>query len=191
MIDKNRQAELIPIIGTNGTGKTTLAKKIVANALQNNERVLILTPDYIEWLDIPEVHQKHVHHIKTYKGARRIVYQNSDTLDTVIQNFDNGLLIYDDCRSYLKSNSFIGEKLRAQFIRRRQHKLDIFFVVHGFTELPPVVFTFASKIILFWTRDNIYKRKNYIQDIDLMSRKQHEINKKAETNPYYFEIIPQ
>jgi len=185
----NREAQLAMVLGTNGTGKTTLVKKIVINALKHKERVLIVTPDYVEWQQIELVHEKHTHHIATYVGARRLVYKNDDTLALIMQHFHNGLLIYDDCRSYFRSN--IGEKLREQFIRRRQHKLDIFFVGHGFTEVPPIVFTFANTIYLFWTRDNIKRRANYIQDFEMMQQKQLEINEKAKTNKHYFEIIPQ
>jgi len=185
----NREAQLAMVIGTNGTGKTTLLKKIVINALKHNERVLIVTPDYVEWLQIDLVHEKHTHHMATYKGARRIIYQNDATLEAVIKHFHNGLLIYDDCRSYFRSN--IGEKIREQFIRRRQHMLDIFFVGHGFTEIPPVVFTFANTVYLFRTRDNIKRRAEYIQDFDMMQQKQIQINEIAVNKPHYFEIIPQ
>lgn len=184
-----REAELAIVLGTNGTGKTTLLKKFVVNALKSGERVLIVTPDYVEWLTIQEVHPKLSHHIASYKGAKRIIYKDDTTLDNIIEHFNNGLLIYDDCRSYFHSN--IGEKIRQQFIRRRQHKLDIFFVGHGFTEVPPIVFTYANTIYLFKTRDNITRRKKEIQDYDLMLRMQLKVNQRAEKEPHYFQIIPQ
>ena len=185
---ETREAQLNIVLGTNGTGKTTLLKKIVLAALKNNERVLIVTPDFVEWTNIQQIKGMSTT-LKKFKGARRIVYDNDETLQSIMDHFGNGLLIYDDCRSYFRSN--IGEKIREQFIRRRQHKLDIFFVGHGFTEVPPVVFTFANNIILFKTRDNIHRRKNYIQDFDKMLQKQTEINNLAEKNPHYHEVIPQ
>ena len=84
-----RTTQLIIVLGYNGTGKTTLVKKMIADSLKHERRVLVVTPDDIEFSTIPPVHQRLTHHVKTYTGARRMVYEDRDTLKAIINHFDN------------------------------------------------------------------------------------------------------
>lgn len=187
--EKNRTTELIVVLGYNGTGKTTLVKKIVLNELKHGRRVLIVTPDDIEWQTIEMVHPRWPERIRNYVGARRIIYYDG-ILPIITENFRNGLLIFDDCRAYF--NASLDRDLHELMIRRRQKMIDIIAVGHGFTEVPPKFFTFASKIILFRTIDNIDRRKNVLRDFEAMKKAQSEVNQIAETsNPHYNRIIQQ
>ncbi len=181
-----RKARLIIILGYNGTGKTTLAKKIVLNELRNDRRALIVTPDDIEWPGIDFVHDRFPHRIQTYVKARKIIYFDG-LLPIISENLRNSFLIFDDCRAYFTSQTHMD--LHQLLIRRRQKMIDIIAVGHGFTEVPPKFFTFASDIVLFRTIDNIHKRKDYIRNFDEMAEAQIRVNKTAETKPHYFEWI--
>ncbi|MDY0285127.1 MAG: ATP-binding protein [Bacteroidales bacterium] len=184
-----RETRLIIVLGYNGTGKTTLVKELLAAELRKPAgRGLIVTPDDIEWRTLPDVHHKHKHHIATYKGARRLIYQDG-VLELIVEHYRNGLLVLDDCRAYLTAST--GMDLHNLIIRRRQKMIDIVAVGHGFTEVPPKLFTFASDIVLFRTKDNISKRKEVLKDFDLMLKAQEHVNARALENPHYYEIIPQ
>jgi ABC-type sugar transport system ATPase subunit len=183
----NRETKLTIILGYNGTGKTTITKKIVLNELKHQRRALIITPDDIEWPQIEYVHPKFPHRIRDYVGARKIIYQDG-LLPIIADNFRNGLLVFDDCRAYFKAS--LDSDLHELLIRRRQKMYDIIAVGHGFTEVPPKFFTFASEIILFRTKDNIHKRKDVLINFDEMQEAQRRINNKAQQNPHYFEVIP-
>lgn len=184
-----RAAKLIIVLGFNGTGKTTLVKKLVKNEMQKPDgRGLIVTPDDIEWNFLPDVNTRLNHHIETYVKFRKLIYQPG-ALNWLSTYFRNGLLIFDDCRAYLPANTEMD--LHNLLIRRRQKAIDIIAVGHGFTEVPPKFFTFASEIILFKTMDNIKKRENVLKDFAKMEEAQARINLKAQTNPHYFEVIPQ
>lgn len=184
-----RPTKLIIVLGYNGTGKTTLVKKTVLNELRHNRRALIVTPDDAEWQTIEAVHPKWPERIKNYVGARRIIYYNG-LLPIITENYRNGLLIFDDCRAYLTAS--LDMDLHNLMIRRRQKMIDIIAVGHGFTEVPPKFFTFASHIILFRTIDNIERRKNVLRDFAEMKAAQEAVNHIAETqNPYHYQIINQ
>ena len=47
-----RQSLFFIIVGTNGTGKTTLLNKLISNI---GRKALILDPDGLEWKDIQEI----------------------------------------------------------------------------------------------------------------------------------------
>ena len=184
---EGRTSKLMIVLGTNGTGKTTLAKKLVLNELKKKDsHILIVTPDDMEWRSIPWVHPSFKHRIRTYVGVRKIIYEKG-LLDNIWKNFRNGMLIFDDSRVYFKAKT--DDELQTVLIRRRQITSDIVVVGHGFTQTPPAFFTFATHFILFKTIDNIKRRKDFIQNFEEMETAQKRVNEKATKDPHYFEII--
>jgi Cdc6-like AAA superfamily ATPase len=185
-----RTPKLIIVLGTNGTGKTTFVKKLLINELKKKDsHVLVTVPDDMEWGSLPYVHPKFPHRIENYVGARKVIYFDG-LIDVVRERFRNGMVIFDDCRAYWNKQNAVEGDLHSLLIRRRQQMIDICAVGHGFTEVPPKFFTFATHYALFKTIDNIVRRKNVINNFEVMKEAQERINQKALTNPHYFEIIP-
>jgi len=180
-----RTAKMVIILGANGTGKTTLLREIVT---QSNQKTLIVTPDDAEWLDCQEVELTKPSDF-VYTGLRRHIFNPDKDNGTLkkLEFFKKGIIIFDDCRSYINASTDIH--IRQLLIRRRQREVDVFAVGHGFNEVPPVFFTFATSIILFRTTDNIVRRKNCLKDYEAVLQKQTEVNKEAEKDPHYFQII--
>ena len=186
-MDNERTPKQLVILGTNGTGKTTFTKKLLINEIKKeNSHALVVTPDDMEWNTLPFVHPKFPNRIEWYVGARKIIYYPG-LIDNIRDNFRNGLLIFDDCRAYFDSS--LESSLHALLIRRRQQMIDIIVCGHGFTEVPPKFFTFATHFVLFKTTDNIDRRKNVIQNFDQMKQAQQRVNRMAEKEPHYYEII--
>lgn len=184
---KPRTPKQIIILGTNGTGKTTLAKKLVLSELKKKDsHVLVIVPDDMEWHTLPWVHPRFPHRIETYVGARKIIYEPG-ILDIIRDRFRNGLLVFDDCRAYFDAS--LDRDLHSLLIRRRQQMTDIIVVGHGFTEVPPKFFTFATHYALFKTIDNIDRRKPVIQNFEEMKEAQQRVNERARVEPHYYEII--
>ena len=180
-----RAAKLTIIIGTNGTGKTTVLQKILTST---PDKSLVITPDDAEWRSYDEVELTTADDF-LYKGIRRHIFNPTKKTGTLsrLYLFKKGELVFDDCRAYLKSTT--DEDIRKVLIRRRQRMVDVFAVGHGFNEVPPVFFTFATEIILFRTVDNIDRRKDCLKDFDIMKQAVNRVNQKAETDPHYYEVI--
>lgn len=147
VMGKVRQGVFIIIVGTNGTGKTTLIRKLI-NA--NGKRVLVVDPDGIEWHDLPTIESEDITRLKQGKRAR-IVAPNPEDL-AALTAFSEGSLVLDDCRYYVKAR--IEESIRKVFVRRRQRGIDIYAVAHSLNEVPPTFWTFATHLLLFKTTDN-------------------------------------
>lgn len=185
----NRYAQCDILVGVNGTGKTTFLKNIIKKVLEKGDRVLVVTPDPIEWNNILEINYRLRHHISNYTGIRKIIYYDG-CMDDIQRYYSNGVLVFDDARVYIhaQTNSFM-EWLQ---IRRRQSGIDLLCVFHGLTQVPPVFFTFTSNLFLFHTLDNIKRRSVYIDDLlfeeiqAARERNQKEVNK---GNIYCFERI--
>jgi Cdc6-like AAA superfamily ATPase len=185
-----RQPKFIIIIGTNGTGKTTLLKSLITNELKKPEsRVLLLTPDAAEFNTVPEVSALFPARIQRYSGARKLITTSSTArlnLILVREHFNKGLLIFDDSRAYLKASTL--EILETILVRRRQMMIDLISVGHGPSKIPPAFFSYATHLIFFKTNDPITKRKDCLEDISRWEAIQAAVNLKAQTNPHYYEI---
>lgn len=187
---KVRTAKLTVILGFNGTGKTTILERILK---ESGQKSLVVTPDDIEWRGYDAVELRRSDEF-VYDGIRRHIYTPGTkkkgardcTLDR-LEYFLNGSIVFDDCRAYLGSST--DDRVRQLIIRRRQRMVDVFAVGHGFNEVPPVFFTFATTIILFKTVDNISRRKNCLKDYERMEAAQKRVNEKAKKDPHYFEVI--
>ena len=170
------------LVGINGTGKTSFVKNILEHTVNDRNRALIVTPDRA----VEEVSGRE---IATFKGIRKIIY-HSGAMEDIQRYYSNGMLIFDDARVYIRAQS--DDFMQWLQIRRRQVGIDFFCCFHGLTQVPPVFFTFASNIVLFYTKDNIKRRAEYVdeQDFqDIQEAKARIAKKVADGNPYYYEII--
>lgn len=176
-----RQALFFIISGTNGTGKTTLLKKLISN----KKRTLIVDADGYEFSNVATIDVQDIDRIKKGKKARIIAPTPKDLEE--LTNFTNGNLVLDDCRYYIKAR--IEESIRRLFVRRRQHNIDIFAVAHSLNEIPPTFWTFATHLVLFKTKDNADRLKqNFPRYDDVLKGHIKEIN--AHSNHHYYRVIP-
>tara|TARA_R100000742_G_C4247338_1_gene66056 strand:+ start:265 stop:819 length:555 start_codon:yes stop_codon:yes gene_type:complete len=147
-----RQSLFFIIVGTNGTGKTTLLNKLIE---QKGGKSLIIDPDGMEWGHVKEIAPEQCGEITDGQG--KILAPIPEDLEHLI-NFQNGSLVFDDCRFYLQTR--MEQSIRRILIRRRQNSVDIFAVAHGLTEVPASFYTFATHLICFKTNDSLTRLRN-------------------------------
>jgi len=183
----NRAAKLTIVLGATGTGKSTFLR----NAVKDKKHVLVVTPDDIEWRDIPETQLRNENDF-SFDGQKRFIFERS-TEKTNLENlarlncFTNGTMLLDDCRMYLSNKENYSDMYRLYFGRKRQKMVDYFFVGHGFMEVPPIIYTFATDLILFNTTDNVIRRKDVLKDYYSVAELQKRITEKSVQNPHYCE----
>ena len=151
-MSKYRQSLFFIIVGTNGTGKTTLLNELIR---KTGKKALIIDPDGMEWKEIKEIEPIQASDFSS--GYAKILAPSSEEIDEVI-NFQNGSLVLDDCRYYLKSR--MEESIRKILIRRRHNSIDVFAVSHGLSEVPASFYTFATHLICFKTNDSLVRLRN-------------------------------
>ena len=187
-----RETKQTLFIGYNGTGKSTLVRKIMeAYTAKAGSRALIVTPDASEWQDVEETALLLPSDFE-FTGSRRFIWsfirkEDLAAMERLRKWYFDGMLIFDDCRSYLTANT--NDWLKYLYIRRRQKMIDLMLVTHGFTDVPPQAFTNCSDLFLFKTVDNIDRRKNELINFDEILKAQERVNRKAETNKHYYERI--
>lgn len=184
-----RSTKRIIVLGYTGTGKTTFVQELINQEIKKPfHRVIIITPDDSEWLQYEYADLINPSEFN-FSGVRRHIFNEEYSMKMITDYAYDALIIFDDCRFYFTAN--IEKELHGFLIRSRQHMVDIVAVGHGFTEVPPKFFTFASHIVLFHTKDNINKRKDVIKDFLRMVRAQERVNKKSLYDIHYKEIIKQ
>lgn len=178
-------------VGAPGTGKTTVLREILRRNLENGRRALIVTPHEDEWLNIPLVHPKFPDRIQTYKGARRVIAYELDDIAEICRDFRHGLLVFDDCKSYIPDTPH--PMIRRMLAGCRQNDVDFFAVGHGFTTVPPIFFTYATHFFIWHTTDNVTVRKNRIGNYALVESAVQSVNGKFQADPirnqHYYEIV--
>ena len=141
-----------------------------------------------DFASIPLVHPSYPDRIARYKGARRIVtYGEPTEIDNICRIFRHGLLVFDDCRSYLLDKPSVY--LKNMLISARHYDVDIIAVGHGFTSVPPQFFTYATHFMIFATTDNPVKRKNDVQNFPSVEATVEQVNHDALSDPHTFKII--
>lgn len=174
------------LVGINGTGKTTFIKKVLERTVNDNNRALIVTPDPAEWRAVEEVSGTA---ISRFRGVKKIIYHQS-CMEEIQRYYTNGILVFDDARVYIHAQS--DDFMQWLQIRRRQVGVDLFCNFHGLTQVPPVFFTFATNIILFYTKDNIKRRAEYVDEqdfADIQAAKARIAKRVANGDQYAYEII--
>lgn len=174
-----RTAKLTIILGTNGTGKTTMLRHILDSSPQ---RALVVTSHVEEWTDLPENNLATPQDFLFHDRQRHIIRRDY-TIDR-LHHFKQGILVLDDCKT------FIGDKntaLEELLIARRQLELDIFYIAHGFTRVPPLFWPYYTDLILFKTKDNPSSRKNALLQYDEIIAAQQRINNHSD--PHYYERL--
>lgn len=188
-----RPAIFTVIVGKPGCGKTSLMLDKFIPAI-GKDKTLIIDPDGLEekWQRFPRVDVMDDKAIQNLKGIAWSYANASDynaMFEKIQRNFRNGLLLMDDVRVYCRSN--VEEALRNMLRRKRQMMADIVVAAHGFTEVPPAFFPFATDYILFPTMDNINKRKNELHPFEAFLKRKERVDKTSwrTKNPHYFEYF--
>lgn len=176
------------IVGKPGTGKSTKIRQLVCAALKQKRRVLVVTPHENEWEDLPLVHPDYHGRIASYVGGRRLIVRERQPLEEVCRLFKHGLLVFDDCRFYIDTDSPIPF-IRSMLISCRQDDRDFIAVGHGFTDVPPLFFKFATHFMVFATTDNVVKRRHDVANYPVLEKTTNTVNTDALTDPHTFKII--
>jgi nucleoside-triphosphatase THEP1 len=179
----HRDAQITIIIGRNGTGKSTFCEQIIKGI---KERALVCTYNGAPkiWRPYKEVDITSAKKMNFKRGIRQVIagrYEVSrnqnDTFKYIYNNFRNGMVIFDDARGYIGSNVDNDKYFRHLLLDFRHRMLDIFFVVHTPSDVPPRVWGFTSTVFVGATDSLVNKSQIKTDSADRVIAAQREVNK--------------
>ena len=181
-----RNAKCICILGQPGSGKSTVAVDLMIAAGCG----LFVQPQPDNWTDRTVEAEIKKRESCKYRGIKHHIYSCDDDFRYIYNNYHNAMICLDDCRAYVPAN-FEYSNVRLFLLRRRQHMLDVIFTAHGFSEIPPKLFTFITDYIIMPINDTPEKRKNCMSPkvLDILSNTVREVNEKGKTNIHYNQWI--
>ena len=115
------------------------------------------------------------------------IHTEKETFSKILKHYRNGNLVLDDCRCYVDAAP--EPDMMTLLRRKRQYGLDVFAMAHGFTEVPPKFYTFATHYILFSTEDEPTRIKKNIPNYEDFYALKDFVDQKALNDPYYYKII--
>lgn len=192
--DEN-QTERSLVIGTNGTGKSTLLHNTLKKSTKNRPAIVIDNEGWEPtWRRYPRLNIANKASVQEHrKGIKVVVYSAYETkegnpvLDYLLSYAYDGIVVFDDAKMYMQqAPKHVITKL---MIRSRQRWLDLHFVVHGFSDVPPTLFTYVTTIFLFRTRDALKRKAQNFMNPELVMRAQKEVNAKAKKDRHYYETL--
>jgi len=173
-----RDAQVTIILGRNGTGKSTFAEGIVK---EMGRRVVVVTLNGTPkiWRKYPAIDPANPK-AWDFKGIVNVYYMQheDDTMRYIHTYFRDGILLLDDCRAYIKANVDSDIYLKRLLIDFRHKMIDIFFVAHAPTDVPPRVWAFYSTAFVGAT-DALFPKGRISTDSAMeLIEAQQQVNKK-------------
>lgn len=183
---EERKAKCICIIGTNGTGKSTLAVQL----MQQQRSGLMILPTFDDWAaQFPQTNCSGRADL-SYDGIRHHVMDSDSKVifSKIFQYYRDGIIVCDDPIVYIPKN-LDDHPLKNILARRRQISCDIVFVAHTFKRVPPMLFDYITEFIIFNTV-NASSRKNELgANYEIIEKIIKRVAYKAKTDAHYCEIF--
>lgn len=185
-----RYPKVIILVGTNGTGKSTLLKSFFK---YRNRNLVIPANLYDSAFDDLE-YIKSSDEISTFQGTKKVVIEEEEDFFKLIE-YQNGLkdcgLFLDDFRNYIPTTGTrLKQPIRKLFSDRRHRGMDIYLSTHSPRQIHPDIFAYQPIIFLFKTTESFPDSLSQkIPNLEKLKIVQRRVNLMSRKNPFYFEIL--
>ena len=151
---QERDAQVIIIIGRNGTGKSTFCEKIV-KAIKSKSIVVTYNGLPKIWRNYPKIDLRKSKDLRFKRGIKQVIAaeyevsrKRNDLFELIYKRFSNGIVVFDDARGYISSNVDDDKYFRHLLLDFRHRMLDLIFVVHSPADVPPRVWGSATTVFV-------------------------------------------
>lgn len=151
--------QVTAILGRRGSGKTTYILSVIQEYKKAHpeKRILIMdTLDHPAYKEIPVLTFDLIEKWKTPTIYRTFGSNTDEILNSISKHLNNCLIIFEDASKYIRKN--LQKEVRNFIIDSKQKNLDLIFVFHGFSYVPPELFRLLDMITIFKTDNPEYRK---------------------------------
>jgi hypothetical protein len=202
-------------IGVNGTGKTTVIKKLIAPY----RRVLIVPSSVYDiresWAGYRTVRPALKEFEDKKRGKKRKAWfvpglnrisektvldlselrtaeDQKEVMDSITSNlgdgFEHGYLVIDDTKNYIPSGGDLPHLFKQLLISRRQRRVHLAFAYHSIPQINPDLLTYGPRFFLFRTdRAPSGEVLSKFNNPEAFEELRRHVNETAQTKPHYFQ----
>jgi len=173
------------VIGKQGTGKSTMVENM---AKQFKGRVLVMTYAMVQrpWASYPKIDLRNKEELKNWKtGIRHVAYTwyEQDTWKLIYENYQDGIILFDDCKEYISSARPDTGDPRTKYLRSlisnfRHKQLDLFFIFHTPSDVLKLIWGMFTKLVIFATDELITKKMISSATLPAIVEAQLRVNKR-------------
>lgn len=155
---KGRDTKVCSCTGTTGTGKSYKANEIAKKlASKSNNKVLVISyaGSGDSWNHCKEIEPTEKD-LKFKTGWKKIIYlkhysrkDKKFPLLEIFNHFRNGIIIFDDCKMYMKGDWENTPGLKLICNEHRHFGYDMFFIAHSPKHIPKQVWAYIAHAWVF------------------------------------------
>ena len=166
----NRLNLVTAILGKRGCGKTTYTLALIDKYRQSHpdKRILIMdTLDHPAYGYIPTMTPDMMGRWIRPTTYRMYGSNTDEMLAAIANDLKNALVIFEDASKYIRKN--LQPEVRAFVLDSKQKNLDLLFLFHGFSFVPPELFRVLDMITIFKTDNPEYRRAELVAYEDILA----------------------
>lgn len=183
MSKSKRQPQMGIIIGSPGTGKSTLLKEI-ADKIPGRKLIVTYDGQASIWRQVKTLDINDKKTVKEWKSGYRHTYaswydltkRKTDLFTHIHNNLEDVAIIFDDCREYMPAAIDDDRKLRQILIKRRHLGYDMFFIVHSPDEVPPRLWGYYNFAVVLPCDSIINTSRIRLSSAKLVAAAQEKVN---------------
>jgi len=170
--------------GRRGTGKSyNFLKNLLPTYLKKHpkRRVLIVdTLNHPMYRGITQIKSEMLFRWRAPGGVYRIFGEDPDTmLENIEKYLGNALVVFEDASKYIDAN--LQNSVKRLVLDSKQKNLDMIFMFHGFSYIPPKLLRISDAITIFKSDNPDYRKKEIVAYEDVKKAWQAVMD---DPNPY-------
>lgn len=182
-MSKRPHTNVIIMVGARGTGKTSLAQKIVEKTKLPKQLAIdtYYHPRYKDDFNWPELPLNYLPGNKWHTGKFHLHGKQTEKIVQIVDLYVwNTLVIFEDAGKFVDDNP--SKQVKSVCLDSKNKGNEVIFMYHSLAEVPKKFFRWADYLILFKTQEVIEDQKNRISCYNRILPAFNEVQKAKHKN---------
>ena len=192
-----RQAVIITVTGTTGTGKTWFTRNLILEQIPGPKLLLTKAGMQQGWENIPIIDSSKKSDWEYDTGIRHVLWMQhgKDTARHILKYSRDKTLILDDAKEFIPANLEQYQDIKWIFSAHRHLGADMVFIAHSINDIPPQAWMYTKLSFVFHTDDMLKssvrtsRAKRFRAAQDRVTRRYQEAYQKGKAVYGIYELV--